>query len=159
MIDLRKASLLEAFLRLPYKFVMPNTLFEDEWLCLTVKEKKKLCALGLEVRDLPGSLVTNAGKYFNQYSPLKLNDCFALSLAEDIDNCILLTGDGSLRRVAENKKIEVHGILWITDELEKHNIVPYSVIHSALKLLNEDELVFLPAKEVLHRLRRLSKLL
>lgn len=42
MIDLRKTALLEAVLRLPYTFVMPNTLFEDEWLCLTAAEKKAL---------------------------------------------------------------------------------------------------------------------
>ena len=35
MIDLRKAALLESALTLPFSFVMPNTLFEDEWLDLS----------------------------------------------------------------------------------------------------------------------------
>ncbi len=42
MIDLQKAGLLEALLRLPYTFVMPDTLFEDEWLCLDDAEKQTL---------------------------------------------------------------------------------------------------------------------
>ena len=32
MIDLRKAALLGAILALPYTLVMPDTLFEEEWL-------------------------------------------------------------------------------------------------------------------------------
>ena len=75
MIDLRKAALLEALLQLPYKFVMPNTLFEDEWLCLSEFEKRTLCDRGLEVRDLPGQLVQRAARYFNRHARLKLNDC------------------------------------------------------------------------------------
>ena len=56
MIDLRKVTLLESLLRLPYAFVMPDTLFEDEWLCLTHPEKEALKGLGLDVRTLPGEL-------------------------------------------------------------------------------------------------------
>lgn len=159
MIDLRKADLLEAVLRLPYTFVMPNTLFEDEWLCLTEAEKRALCGLGLEVRDLAGPLVQRAGRYFNQHSRLKLNDCFALTLAEEIGECILLTGDGPLRRIAESDGIEVRGVLWATDELEAHGIVPLATLHDALQLFHEDDLVFLPEAEVLRRIRRLVQLL
>ena len=39
IIDLRKADLLEALLALPYTFVMPDALFEDELLSLTPAEK------------------------------------------------------------------------------------------------------------------------
>ncbi len=42
MIDLMKAALLDAVLSLPHTFVMPNTLFEDEWLSLSAKDKKLL---------------------------------------------------------------------------------------------------------------------
>lgn len=159
MIDLRKAALLEAALELPYTFVMPNTLFEDEWLCLSDDEKETLNNLGLEVHDLPGPTVARAGQYFNQHSRLKLNDCFALSLAEDIEDCILLTGDGPLRGIADGNGIEVHGVLWLMDELESHEIRPLRRLHEALQLFHEDELVFLPANEVLHRMRRLAQLL
>ncbi len=159
MVDLRKAGLLEAVLRLPYTFVMPDTLFEDEWLCLSDAEKRALRDLGLEVRSLPGPLVQRAGRYFNEHSRLKLNDCFALTLAEEIEECILLTGDGPLRRIAEGNGIEVHGVLWTTDELEAHGVVPLAAIHDALRLFRDDELVFLPPEELLRRIRRLARLL
>ncbi len=159
MVDLRKAGLLEAVLRLPYTFVMPDTLFEDEWLCLSDAEKRALRDLGLEVHSLPGPLVQRAGRYFNEHSRLKLNDCFALTLAEEIEECILLTGDGPLRRIAEGNGIEVHGVLWTTDELEAHGVVPLAAIHEALRLFRDDALGFLPPEELLRRIRRLARLL
>ena len=159
MIDLRKAALLESLVRLPYTFVMPDALFEDEWLCLSNTEKRTLCDLGLEVRSLPGPLVQRASHHFNQHSRLKLNDCFALTLAEEIGDCILLTGDGPLRRIAEGNGIEVRGVLWVMDELEAHDIVAVASLHAALRLFHDADLVFLPPEEVLRRIRRLARLL
>lgn len=95
MIDLRKAALLERMLRLPYSFIMPAPLFDDEWLSLSGEEKIRLCDLGLEIRDLPGPLVQRAAIYFNKHRRLKLNDCFALVLAEETKDCILLTGQAT----------------------------------------------------------------
>jgi len=158
IIDLRKAALLQEMLRLPYTFVTVNTLYEDEWLSLSGDEKKKLCDQGLEIRDLPGPSVQRAQRYFNQHRRLKLNDCFALALAEDTDRSILLTGDGLLRRIAEDNGIEARGVLWITDELETHRVVTPVRLLDALRLFQQDPLVFLPKDEVLRRIRRLAQL-
>ncbi len=118
MIDLMKAALLEDMLALPYTFIMPGPLFHDEWLSLGDDERVRLRALGLEVRHLPGESVIRAQTYFNRKRKLglKLNDCFALVLAEDTEESILLTGDARLRELASNNGVEVHGVLWITDE-------------------------------------------
>ena len=159
MIDLRKAGLLEEFLQLPYQFVMPNTLFEDEWLCLTDEEKAALCDQGLEIIDLPGEIVLRAQRHFNQHASLKLNDCLALALAEEIKEAILMTGDGPLRRIADGNSIEVRGVLWIIDELEAHEIVPPQILYDALRLFQDDDLVFLPQEEIVRRLRRIGRLL
>lgn len=137
---------------------MPDTLFDDEWLSLTAAEKRRLRKLGLEVRSLSGLLVERAARYFNRHRRLKLNDCFALTLAEDTEDSIVLTGDGLLRHIAEDSGLEVRGVLWATDELEAHKIVSPRRLHEALRLLHEDTLVFLPEEEILRRLRRLAKL-
>lgn len=92
IVDLRKAHLLEFIFALPYVFVVPDTLFEDEWLSLTLSEKNALRDKGLEIRELPGVSVARAARYFNQYSRLKLNDCFALALSEDIEDSITTDG-------------------------------------------------------------------
>ena len=90
---------------------------------------------------------------------MKLNDCFALALAEDIEDSILLTGDGPLRDISRGNGVEVRGVLWITDELEKHDIVPLPRLYDALLLFHDDDLVFLPRNEIMRRLRRLAKFL
>lgn len=159
MIDLRKAALLEEMLRLPYTFIMPAPLFNDEWLSLNAVEKTRLCDLGLEIRDLPGPMVERAAAYFNRHRRLRLNDCFALVLAEETEEGMLLTGDALLRRVAEDNDVEARGVLWVTDELETRNVVPLSRLHEALRLLQDDDLVFLPEDELARRIRRLARLL
>ena len=159
MIDLRKAALLEQMLRLPYTFVMPTPLFNDEWASPDDAEKARLLELGLQTRELPGELVSRAAAYFNANRRLKLNDCFALVLAEETDDSILLTGDALLRRLAGENDVEARGVLWITDELEAHGIADARVLHDALCLLQQDTLVFLPGDELLKRIRRLARLL
>ena len=55
MIHLEKAALLNAVLALPYAFVMPDALFEDEWLGLSESDKKTLCDSGLRGTRATGS--------------------------------------------------------------------------------------------------------
>lgn len=57
LIDLRKASLLDVFLRLPYEILIPNTLFEEELVRFTQEQKDLLIQGGLQVMDLPGQSV------------------------------------------------------------------------------------------------------
>ena len=47
---------------------------------------------------------------------LSLEDCSAWQLSERL-GAILLTGDGLLRKTAQEAGIEVHGSLWLLDEL------------------------------------------
>jgi len=42
LIDLRKVSLLDAFLKLPYEILIANTLFEEELLKFTGVQKRAL---------------------------------------------------------------------------------------------------------------------
>jgi hypothetical protein len=60
LIDLRKASLLDLFLRLPYEILIPNTLLEEELVRFTQEQKESLVRDGLQVIDLPGERVLRA---------------------------------------------------------------------------------------------------
>lgn len=159
LIDLGKVTLIEEMLRLPYTFVMPSPLFEDELISLPSREKTRLRKLGLQVRDLPGPLVARAAVHFNRHGRLTLNDCFALTLAEATEDSILLTGDAALRGVAEEQGIEARGVLWVTDQLQEHAIISLRRLHEALVALQEDQFVFLPAEELVRRIRRLARLI
>jgi hypothetical protein len=95
LIDLRKASLLEAFLGLPYEIVIPDTLFEEELLKFSAAEKSLLLDSGMKVVGLPGEGVLRAQEVASQFSALSIHDCFTLALAKRNPGCILLTGGQS----------------------------------------------------------------
>ena len=109
LIDLRKASLLDAFLRLPYELLIPDTLFEEELLKFTPAQKRSLVRGGLKVVDLPGESVLRAQQIARDMPHLSIHDGFAFALAESCQGCILLTGDGPLRALANAQDMEVHG--------------------------------------------------
>ena len=146
--------MLEAFLRLPYDILIPNTLFEDELLKFTAERKRSLTDGGLQVVDVPGAGVLRARDVVRANPQLSTNDGFAFVVAESHDGCILVTGDKNLRALAEQHEIEVHGVLWIIDELHRHNTVKGSVLVTALRLFEQDDSVRLPRRELLAAIRR-----
>lgn len=138
IIDLRRVSLLDVFLRLPYEILIPNTLFEEELLKFTEAQKRALIKGGLKVIDLPGESVSRAQQVIRSTPRLSVNDGFAFALAEKCPGCILLTGDGCLRELAAMHKIEVHGILWIVEQIHQHKLGAADLLCAALRLLAKD---------------------
>jgi len=158
LIDLRKVSLLDALLRLPFEFLIPDTLFEDELLKFTAAQKKALLRGGLKVIDLPGERVLRAQAVIRQAPRLSVNDGFAFALAESQSDCILLTGDGQLRELATRHQMEVHGVLWVIDEIHRNQIETAKTLLAALKAFSTDPTVRLPKREVSASIKRFSGL-
>jgi predicted nucleic acid-binding protein len=158
LIDLRKVSLLDALLRLPCEFLIPDTLFEDELLKFTAAQRKALTRGGLKVIDLPGERVLRAQAVIRQAPRLSVHDGFAFALAEGNPGCILLTGDGELRSLAVRHKMEVHGVLWVIDELHRHQIEKAKPLLAALRAFSADPTVRLPRREVVASIKRFSGL-
>jgi hypothetical protein len=92
-----------------------------------------------------------------RYPALRLYDCAALALAEGSEDCILLTGDGRLRGLAEQQTIRVHGVLWAFDQIHQHATATQHGLQTALACWQGDNTVWLPAVEIQARLRRLSR--
>ena len=157
LIDLRKVELCLAMLRLPYRFVVTLPVKENELLEFTDEEWKELEAAGLEIIDLDGERVGRSFELRQDFPVLSAEDCFSLSLAESVEASILLTGDAGLREVAESMKIEVHGVLWIIDELHRHRLAPSAQLVKCLITWRDDPLVRLPAALLAARLRLLGK--
>lgn len=154
LIDLRKASLLAVFLRLPFEILIPNTLFEDELLSFTDDEKTMLLRGGLKVVDLPGSRVSRAREVIRAQPRLSIHDGFAFALAEVNHGCILLTGDSLLRALGETSQIEVHGVLWVFDQILASQLATAATLHAALTQLSADPAVRLPKREVAAYIKR-----
>jgi predicted nucleic acid-binding protein len=158
LIDLRKVSLLNTFLKLPYEILIPNTLFEDELLKFTAAQKKELIRGGLKVMDLPGEQVLRAQEVIRVTPRLSIHDGFAFALAESCQDCILLTGDGALRALAEAKDLEVHGVLWVVDEIHSNKLGTAASLHAALLILADDDAARLPRRELTALIRRYAAL-
>jgi predicted nucleic acid-binding protein len=156
LIDLRKVSLLDALLRLPFEFLIPDTLFVDELLKFTAAQKKAMLRGGLKVIDLPGERVLRAQAVIRQAPRLSVNDGFAFALAESHPGCILLTGDGELRDLATRHQMEVHGVLWATEEIHGKQIETAKTLLAALKEFSVDPTVRLPKREVSASIKRFS---
>ena len=75
LVDLERGSLLEASFRLPFRFVVPDLLYERE---LKNYGGEELRRLGLVVEELDGDGVSRAIAYRRRAPALSLPDCFAL---------------------------------------------------------------------------------
>ena len=154
LIDLRKAALLDSLLSLPYEFLIPNTLFEEELLKFTPAQKKALLRGGLKVVDLPGERVLRAQAIIRELPQLSVHDGFAFALAESHSGCILLSADDALRKLAARHAMDVHGVLWVLDQLHKHRLTSVADIMTVLRTFSEDVTVRLPRRELAAYLKK-----
>ena len=64
------------------------------------------------------------------------NDLFAFFAARR-EQAILLTGDGPLRRVAEQMRVEVHGIFWLLEQMVAYQILSPAKAAQALRKMRK----------------------
>lgn len=83
---------------------------------------------------------------------LSIPDCSVCYFARK-HNVPMLTGDRRLRRYAEEQSIEVHGILFIFDELVRHDIISTSMAADRLEELLAIN-ARLPKAEIRDRINR-----
>ena len=150
VIDLERALLLEQIFALPYRFVVPDALYEKE-----IKDYggERLLALGLQVRSLTGEQLTEAQRLRSLERRISIHDSYALSLAK-AEAAILLAGDMAMRRLAEAQEVRCHGVLWVFDRLEEHQVVNVAALHEGLSRVVAHPRCWLPHGTVEQRLRR-----
>lgn len=120
LIDIEDGSLTSVVFRLPYEIAVPDILFE-----LELREQHSyLLEAGLKVKTLTAESVKKTESLSFKYSQPSMMDHSALALAMQ-EKCPLLTGDKGLRAAAKNEGIEVHGTVWIIEELLKQKIIKH----------------------------------
>jgi predicted nucleic acid-binding protein len=114
IIDMNAGGLLRAMFRLEFALAVPDILFEEELR----KDHPNLRYLGLQCLELDGETVEYAGRLVQKYAATGAgtNDLLALALAWQ-EECPLLTGDPRLRDAAGNEEVEVHGTLWLVEQM------------------------------------------
>lgn len=155
LLEMAKRGLLEAMFRLPFEFAVPDVLFEEELIDLGTYSRDDLRRYGLRVEELDAVGVTTALSCQARRRRLSLVDCFALALSS-IKRYALLTGDKAMRTFAEAEDIEVHGVLWLMDEMVAARVVPVASILAVLIAMRDDPRCLLPAQELALRIRQLS---
>ena len=157
LIDLRKGGLFPFLGSLAYSLVVPLPVRRSEVLDFSDDDWHRLDNDGLLTYDLDADEVRAAFAVKERHPPLSANDCFCYVTAH-IHSGVLLTGDALLRRVATDNGLQVHGVLWVIDQLLNVQSTPRAVLVQALETWRNDDTVFLPNDAVSKRLRRLASL-
>ena len=152
LIDLERAGLLDEMFLLPFGFAVPDLLYDRE---LAGEVGDRLCAMGLRIEELTPTELRRATVVNRENVRLSAADTFAFAIAES-RNWGLLTGDGILRDLAVAAQVEMHGVLWLFDQLADGNHVATDRLHNGLNALAGHPRCRLPATEVQIRLRRFS---
>lgn len=120
LIDMEKGGITRQMFQLDAVFAVPNTLYEEELR----EEHPQLPELGLRTLELTEETVAWAEALITRHakSGAGINDLLALALARQ-EQTTLLTGDDKLRSVAVKEKIEVHGTLWLVEQLMESGIL------------------------------------
>lgn len=150
LIDLERAGVISATMSLPFEFVVPDALFEQE---LRPWNGERLVSLGLRIEPLGDREVTYASAARRACPRLSIIDAFALALAE-LRDWTLLVGDAALREEAKARSLACHGTLWVFDQLEAAQNSSGGMLHEALSKLRDHPRCRIPAGEVRARLSR-----
>ena len=154
LIDLIDIDLFEEFLGLGYQVHITSSVFSelegDEYIKPVSKciKQKKMFLYNLTAADQ-----TALEKLMRKHSyRLSEPDCSCLYLAKEI-KATILTCEKLLTKVAIKLNLDVHGSLWILDQLLDNSIITKRIAYRKLKdliLINPR----LPVKECQKRLKR-----
>jgi predicted nucleic acid-binding protein len=131
LIDIECGNLTNAMFSLSYQFVVPDTLFSEE----LEERHAHLSQLGLICKTISGDLVAEAYSLHQKYVRPSVNDMLALILAKH-EGCQLLTGDKALRDAAKDFNVEVHGTIWLVEQMLQEKKISVEVARIAFQSMN-----------------------
>jgi predicted nucleic acid-binding protein len=153
LIDIEVSGLTNLVFELEYRFAVADILYQEEIKPYTSEFK----GTGLEAiafdEETNRLLLEKIELY--KGTALSRNDISAMVLALS-NECILLTGEKLLRATAEDEGLEVHGILWLIEELFNNDLISLEEAEVAYKKM-EEEGSRLPSKEIEKQIKRFKK--
>lgn len=117
-IDFRNAGLLNELFQLPFTLCCTEFVISE----LQDMQCEVLIQRGLQVEQLDGDVIARLSTLMQAHNNSSLADVSCYLLAKESGRP-LLTGDGQLRKQAVRDKLDVHGALWLLDQLVEHSIV------------------------------------
>ena len=134
LIDMDAGGLLKAMFALDYDFAVPDILFEEELKA----QHPELPRFGLKSLELKEKAVEYTAELAVEYerTGVSRNDLIALALASQ-ETCPLLTGDSRLRRVCEDKEVDVHGTLWLVGQMMEQKVIGLAAARRAYRAMRD----------------------
>jgi len=151
LIDLVNIGLFSHCLALEYHFCTTQLIFEVEL------NEKQIAIIQVHINSEKFSVIEISDVELLEIqlesledSRLSLQDWSAIYYAQR-DSALLLSGDKHMKRISESRGIEVHGILWVFDEIVHREIISESEACNFLKdLMNRNR--WLPVDECQKRI-------
>ena len=150
-IDLHHSNLLEWVFRLPHQFVTTDFV----WRELQKPPGQQLTDLGLSIEALSGLETMELFNLIPTLNNSSLADVSCYFVAKE-RGWTLLTNDGALRKSGQRASLDVRGVLWILDELEKHQFLSPNDLFMAITAMREAG-ARLPEDECQNRMARWRK--
>jgi hypothetical protein len=132
LIDIECGELTSTMFSLPWQFAVPDTLFAEE----LAERHGHLSRLGLISKTMSGELVAEAYNLRQKYVKTSVNDLLALTLAKN-EQCQLLTGDKALREVAKELSVDVHGTIWLVEQMLKSKQITVEVARVSFQRMKD----------------------
>jgi hypothetical protein len=150
LVDLERGALIESCFRLPFEFAVPDLLYRRE---LSDHGGPELMKIGLRVEELSPAELGLAQNVRGEHPKLSLPDAYAYVLASS-RAWALLTGDGELRTLAQTKKVQCFGVLWLCDQIFESNANEAAKLLAGLEAIAGHPRCRLPRAEITIRLER-----
>lgn len=150
LIDMEVGELVEQMFRLDYEVAVPDVLYHDE----LAAQHAQLLELGLRVLELESEGVAYVAELIQRHRRLRTSryDLFAAALARQ-EQCPLLTGDSHLCILCLEERIEVHGTIWLIENLHDAHLINATEADEAYKRMLAGGRR-LPVAEIATQLRR-----
>lgn len=118
-IDLKCIGLLKEVFLLPYTIGVPDILYAEE---LEEIDGVDLKNYGIVIIKMTESEILETAIRSSKINRVSFNDLTTLVLAKS-RNCILVTGDGNLRKEARKDHIDLKDTIWLIDEMVGNNVI------------------------------------
>lgn len=147
-IDLENGKILAEIFQLPYQFVTPDFALEE----MISPGWQSLQELGLIIQSLERESILELARLRKVHHRVSLVDLSALLLARAL-RAGLVTGDRRLKDLALLQGLDVHGVLWILDEMVVHQVLtPFQAAESLRRMMTHG--ARLPFDDCERRLKR-----
>lgn len=150
-IDLMNIGIIDDFFQLPWEIHTTDFVISE-----FTDEAQKKTILGyaqLVIKQYAPDELSELVDFYVKHSQVSINDCSVWQYAKQ-KQYALLSGDGHLRKLANNDGIEVHGTLFVIDQLVTRGIISnaYAVeVLEKLKSTNTRQ----PLNEIQDRITKL----